>query len=100
MLRNLLKSGIENYSLSLHAWLTLPSMEIIDFSLPTSYAVVNGYRAERGGVIANHADKLSGGMQYHPMLIGEEFLIKIGAMVETPIWRTNLMSDHDNNNHL
>ena len=33
-----------------------------------------------GAALALHPSELTGGMSYHPMLIGEEFLYKIGAM--------------------
>lgn len=62
-----------------HAWITLDSMEIIDFTMSTSLAVLNKKlsKEERmkmlGGVLSGHADQLTGGMQYHPVLIGEQF---------------------------
>lgn len=79
-LRELLKNGISNPSVNLHAWLTLPSMEIIDFSLSASYFHVNEGPQDSYGIIANHADELKGGMKYHPTLVGDDFLHKIGAM--------------------
>ncbi|MDO6761910.1 hypothetical protein [Agarivorans sp. 1_MG-2023] len=80
-LLNILENGIKGSTLNIHAWLTLPTMEIIDLSLPTSYAVINNHKEGIGGVIAQHPDELTGGMKYHPMLIGEDFLIKSGAMI-------------------
>lgn len=79
-LKALLRDGMQSLTLNIHAWLTLPTMEIIDFSLPTTYAVVNRNKQGIGGIIANHADLLVGGLKYHPMLIGEDFLWKIGAL--------------------
>ncbi|EMK3363201.1 hypothetical protein V8061_001035 [Vibrio parahaemolyticus] len=81
-LLNILNTGISGPSLNIHAWLTLPTMEIIDLSLPTSYAVVNNIKDGIGRVIAQHPDELVDGMKYHPMLIGEDFLRKSGAMIE------------------
>lgn len=82
-LRQLLQDGANGTRVNLHAWLTLPSMEIIDLSLSTSLAVLNNMPKENhGGVIARHADELRLGLRYHPMLIGDEYLRKIGALRE------------------
>ncbi len=81
-LKDILTKGINGSSLDIHAWLTLPTMEIMDFSLPTSYAIINDMKEGVGGLIANHADALTGGMKYHPMLIGDDFLRKIGGLLE------------------
>ncbi|WP_051206357.1 hypothetical protein [Oceanospirillum maris] len=81
-LSEILQSGINGSSLNIHAWLTLPTMEIMDFSLPTSYAILNDMKEGVGGLIATHADSLTGGMKYHPMLVGEDFLRKSGGLVE------------------
>jgi len=79
-LEAMLKNGIEGPSISLHAWLTLPSMEILDFSISTSYGKVNGIKKMMGAALALHPSELTGGMSYHPMIIGEDFLHRIGAM--------------------
>lgn len=79
-LASMLENGITGSSVSLHAWLTLPSMEILDFSLPTTYAKIHKMKDGIGGAITMHPSKLTGGMMYHPMIIGEEFLLKTGAM--------------------
>ncbi|RYY02293.1 MAG: hypothetical protein EOO53_11865 [Gammaproteobacteria bacterium] len=76
----LLKKGIQNPQLNLHAWITLSSMEIIDFSLSTSYAYVNGDYEKSFGIIACHPDELKGHMKYHPTLVGDDFLKQIGAI--------------------
>lgn len=81
-LRGILEKGINGSSVNIHAWLTLPTMEIMDFSLPTTYAVLNKMEEEAGGLIATHADNLTGGMKYHPMLVGEDFLRKSGGLIE------------------
>lgn len=77
---SMLENGITGPSVSLHAWLTLPSMEILDFSFSTSYGRVNGIKEMMGAALALHPSELTGGMSYHPMIVGEEFLQKIGAM--------------------
>ena len=79
-LQAMLLNGVEGPSVSLHAWITLPSMEILDFSFPTTYGKLNEQKGTTGAVLALHPSNLSGGMSYHPMIIGEEFLHKIGAM--------------------
>lgn len=79
---NIMTEGIKGSSLNVHAWLTLPSMEIIDVSFLTSYAVVNQLNDGIGAVIARHPDQLENGLKYHPMIIGDEFLRKSGALVE------------------
>lgn len=79
-LSEMLESGITGPDVNIHAWLTLPSMEVLDFSLPTTYAKVNGIEEGKGGVIAMYASDLADGMMYQPMLVGEEFLAKSGAM--------------------
>ena len=72
----MLKTGVEG-EVNLHAWLTLPSMEVLDFSLPTSYAKVNNRPEDIGSAIAEHANKLSAnGMTYKPLIVGEDFLVK------------------------
>jgi len=77
---DMLKNGIPGPDVNIHAWLTLPSMEILDFSLPTTYAKVNGIKEGIGGAITMHPSDLTGGMMYQPMLVGEEFLLKTGAL--------------------
>ncbi len=39
-LKDILMNGFNGFSLSIHAWLTLPTMEILDFTLPTTNAVI------------------------------------------------------------
>lgn len=87
-LLQLMKNGITETQVNLHAWLTLPSMEIVDISLLTSIAVLNGWDKGRGGVIAAHAHELNHGVRYHPMLLGTDYLKKIGAMHEFPTLTT------------
>lgn len=58
---------------SFHAWLTLPSMELIDATLATTYAVENGDLANVGGLIMRHADRLRG-MRYFPVIVGDEIV--------------------------
>jgi len=61
---------------NLHAWLTLPSMEIIDVTFNTTYGVHNDIQECLGGLITKHPDDLILEMSYEPVLIGERDLIK------------------------
>ena len=81
-LQYLLDNGMSSPKINLHAWLSLPSCEIIDVSLPTSIAVIKGLTEGKGGVIASHADELINGARYHPMLLGEDYFRKIGVFIE------------------
>lgn len=78
-LRGLLEHGIGGNTFDAHAWLTLPSMEILDFSLPTSMAIINGWKDGHGGILSGHADHLKHGLSYHPQLTGTQYLFGIGA---------------------
>jgi len=79
-----LRRGHLGSTVNMHAWLTLPSMEIIDVSLATSMGIAQNRPEMHGMAITRHADELKG-MAYKPMLVGEDFLRKTGLMVE---WRT------------
>jgi len=72
-LKKQLISGVNCFSMKIHAWLTLPSMEIIDFTLATTFdKMFNSGGA--GGIVTKHYSELTGEFAYHPMLIGEEYL--------------------------
>lgn len=45
-------------------------------TFPTSNGVINNKNEMLGQVIAKHYSKLKGGMSYHPMIIGTEYLEK------------------------
>ena len=53
-LKRSLSEGIDFYSANLHAWLTLPTMEIIDMTFPTSYGVINNKKELLGQVITKN----------------------------------------------
>lgn len=78
---NLINNNIRS-PLNIHGWLTLPSMEILDFTLPTTFCVVKKLTEGLGSVVVKHYSELTGGMEYEPMYIGEDFLKKIGALIE------------------
>lgn len=74
-----LAHGYPSTEVCMHAWLTLPSMEIIDVSLLTSIGEVLNITEYMGGVIARKADELIN-MKYKPMLVGLDFLYKTGMI--------------------
>lgn len=76
-----LRTGHMGSTVNIHAWLTLPSMEIIDVSLATSMGVAQKRPEMYGMAMTKHADELKG-MTYKPMLVGEDFLRKTGLLVE------------------
>jgi hypothetical protein len=80
-LRELMRTGISSPSLNIHSWLTLASDEILDFVLPTTQAIVARDERGLGSVVSAHADELQRGLRYHPLLLGENYLERIGAKV-------------------
>lgn len=74
-----LASGHQGETLDIHAWLTLPTMEIIDLTLTTTICLLQGIKEGEGGVIVKKADEVTG-LSYKPMLIGETYLHSIGVI--------------------
>ncbi len=79
---SLARGGMESEATELHAWLTLPSMEIIDLSLLSSVAIINRTPTRMGAVLIHRADDTTRGICYVPMLIGDDFLKRIGMVGE------------------
>lgn len=77
--------GIPSRRMNLHCWLTLSSFEIVDITIATSFAIVNGTDEGLGGVLAKHWSAITGGVQYHPQLVGEEYLERTGMLLNIPI---------------
>ncbi|WP_211442926.1 hypothetical protein [Collimonas humicola] len=69
-------------ALNLHAWLTLPSKEIIDVTFATTYAIVKNVPDLIGRASFIHPDDMVGNDTYHPQLLGEDFLRRIGMLLE------------------
>lgn len=86
---NIIRSMLENRfnfkPLNIHVWLTLPTMEIIDFTFASTFANANNNPICDGGIIAEKADNLKGDISYHPVLIGDELLRKHGVIVDLPL---------------
>ena len=79
----LLKIGPQHGgAVRLHAWITLPTMEIIDLTLPTSIGLQENIPDLVGSVVIKHVDELTGGISYRPLIVGDEFLRRIGALLE------------------
>ena len=70
------------HAVELHAWLTLPSREIIDLTLATTLGIVRKEPDLLGRVAFIHPSDLVGNQSYHPQVLGEEFLRRTGALVE------------------
>jgi hypothetical protein len=72
------KISDENYAFreneSMHAWLTLPTLEIIDVTYHTTNILANKLSDKLGRIIATHADKHPEGLVYKPMIVGRGFL--------------------------
>lgn len=78
-LKAMLEKGVPSPALNLHAWLTLPSHEVIDMTFGTTYGVVNKIPSVIGRMCFIHPDDMTADMQYHPQLVGEDYLERIGA---------------------
>lgn len=70
--------------LKLHAWLTMPSHEILDLTFGTTYGVVNGIKELIGNATFLHPSELTGSQRYHPQLVGTDYFHRIGAITEVP----------------
>lgn len=79
-IKNLLKERTYGTtSINLHAWLTLPSMEILDLTFVTSYAVMNNLPDSIGGVVYGPPENLNHThFVYRPKILGEEFVEAAG----------------------
>ncbi|HEQ3590680.1 TPA: hypothetical protein VGT17_005443 [Vibrio harveyi] len=62
---------------NIHAWLTLPSLEILDFTFISTYESQTG-ESDLPKVVSQFAEDLKPHIQYHPVLTGEESLEKLG----------------------
>ena len=72
--KQLISNGNAGKKLNIHCWLTLESTEILDFSISQTY-ISN----EDSFLFLNHENN-NDHIIYHPVVIGEELLIKIGAV--------------------
>lgn len=78
-IQDALRTGHSKDTMKIHAWLTLPSLEIIDVTLFTTLAFAKKQPAMLGGLITRHPDDIQG-MAYKPMLVGDDFLRRTGVL--------------------
>lgn len=81
-LKSMLKQNLSFQQVNLHAWLTLPSHEIIDLTFLTTVGVVNKIPDYIGRACLSHPEGLPEGIVYHPQLVGDDFLRKTGVLLE------------------
>ena len=67
--------------LPLHVWLTSPAFEVLDVTLPTTLAQVSQNPKLAGGILYLSNQNPAPEILYHPTIMGEEFLVKIGAAI-------------------
>ena len=84
-LRSIMQSGMTSPALNLHAWLTLPSHEIIDLTFATTFGMLNNIPETIGLMSFLHPRDLKGGTKYHPQLVGDAYLYQIGAMLDVSV---------------
>ena len=79
-------AGLSSLKLNLHAWLTLPTMEIIDTTFQTTLGKILNKPEMIGGIITGNPTELSNRkLQYHPQIIGAEYLRKVGVLMNINI---------------
>jgi len=76
---DLIIKGAQEPHPTLHAWLTLPSLEILDFSINTTLAEALRRPEIAGKMLAAHPSLFKGGLRFHPLLVGDAFLKKEGG---------------------
>lgn len=84
LIARLLKHGLGAFAtegLPLHVWLTSAACEVLDVTLPTTLAEITGQGALGGGVIYLSNQTIAPEIIYHPTVVGEDFLVKIGAAI-------------------
>jgi hypothetical protein len=80
-LASVVKNGISGPTLNLHCWLTLPTHELLDCTLATTKAIADGKPDNIGLVMAKHWSGFTGGLRYHPMVVGHHFLEEAGIVL-------------------
>lgn len=71
-----LVNGHQDETINIHAWLTLPSMKIINLAFNTTFSILHRHK---GGVIVKKEDDITK-FSYKPMLVGDMYLSKIGIL--------------------
>ncbi len=83
--RMLLPGHVADAQINLHAWLTLPSHEIIDVTYWAAFPHLCGRNERESRVLFEHPGHMAR-RSYHPQLIGEEFVRKVGILKEYEKW--------------
>ena len=75
-------TGIENFNeINIHTWLTLPSLEIIDLTIGTTFALEFNDEDFLGMLLMGHPSEIIN-YSYHPTILGEDVLKAMGAKIE------------------
>ena len=83
-LKALLSRGQISGPLRLHAWLTMPSHEILDLTFGTTFGAVHGIKEIIGNATFLHPSELKGTQRYRPQLVGTDYFHRIGAIAMLP----------------
>ena len=83
-LKALLHRGQISGPLRLHAWLTMPSHEILDLTFGTTFGAVHGIKEIIGNATFLHPSELKGTQRYRPQLVGTDYFHRIGAIAMLP----------------
>jgi hypothetical protein len=85
-LEQMLRTGIApGARVSLHAWLTLPSHEIIDVSFWALFPDLGCADEREMRSLFMHPDQMPG-RSYHPQWVGDGFVRRIGVLKEYEGW--------------
>lgn len=79
-IKELMNNGLNTEDIKLHTWITLPTMELIDFTVNSTIDEYNKRDSINVSVLAKHPEDLTGGLKYHPVLVGKEFLVSLGIL--------------------
>lgn len=77
-LKQLIRNKLPLGHINLHAWLTLPTYEVLDFTLLTTLGTLLDMPDLKGRAVAGHPADFPGHPSYHPQLVGDEFLTQCG----------------------
>ncbi|NQZ91833.1 MAG: hypothetical protein HRT97_05745 [Moritella sp.] len=80
-LKKYLNQTSQSKHINLHAWLTTANNEIIDVTYNTTVGVVCKQPNLIGHITMGHISELKDGFEYHPQLIGDEFLYACGFLI-------------------
>ncbi|WP_148649865.1 hypothetical protein [Lysobacter antibioticus] len=85
-LEQMLRTGIApGARISLHAWLTLPSLEVIDVSFWALFPDLGCADEREMRSLFMHPDQMQG-RSYHPQWVGDGFVRRIGVLKEYEGW--------------